>query len=188
MKRKAITLIFGLCLAASLASAATIEGSTIANNQITISGSFALPIISVTLGTSSLTVVSSSSTQVVATVSPLPHVGTYRLVVHDNAGSNISTATVSPITLTGYVNSNGTVNSGTGFTVTLVETGTYKVSWPAGTFQCCGPLPSFYANNTFGQPIGNIQYVSFSGDGSGSFGITFNGVDTFFNFSMTQTF
>jgi hypothetical protein len=188
MKSKAISLLLGICLAASLASAATIERSTIADNQLKIQGTFSLPVKSVSLGSTTLTVVSSSTTEIVATVSPLPPIGTYRLAVHDASSNNVGSVTVSADTLAGYANSNGTIYSGSGFTVIRNEAGNYKVSWVAGTFQCCGALPVLYARSTFGNTTGNIQFITFNGDGSGSFGLDFAGVDTNFVFSMTQIY
>jgi hypothetical protein len=96
-------------------SAMTINNTTIGANQITINGSgFTGTPLSVTFNGASLSIVSSSASQIVATVNPLPATGTYRLVV--KAGSASSTIYVnvpSPAVLIGscYEPSSATVGA-----------------------------------------------------------------------------
>jgi len=189
MKIKAMSLLLGICLAASAASAASVQSATIAGNQLTIKGTFALPIQSVRLGSSNLTLASSSTTQIVAPLSPIPTIGTYKLSVHDAAGISATSVAVSEKILEGWVNSNGTISSGAGFTVVRNTAGNYTVSWPAGTlYQCCGVLPVVLVRSTWGNSLGNIQYLYHNGNGSGTFTVDFGGVDTYFVFNMTQTY
>jgi len=71
-------VLFTLCCTAY---AVTINSATVSGDQLTISGVGFTGSISVTLNGQDLTVVSSTPTQIVATVNPVPAVGSYRLTV-----------------------------------------------------------------------------------------------------------
>lgn len=89
----AISVWVLLVLLAAVASASVINSTTISGNQLTITGAgFSGTPVKVTFNGQSIPIVSSSATQIVATVSPAPGFGTYRLVV--KAGTITTTAYV----------------------------------------------------------------------------------------------
>jgi hypothetical protein len=73
-----VVTLFVLC---GTVSAATINSITVSGNQLTIGGVGFNGTITVTLNAQKLTVVSSTPTQIIATMDPIPEPGTYRLVV-----------------------------------------------------------------------------------------------------------
>jgi hypothetical protein len=82
-----------LFLLAAVASASVINSTTISGTQLTIIGSgFSGTPVKVTFNGQNIPIASSSSTQIVATVSPVPTFGTYRLLV--KAGTSSTTAYV----------------------------------------------------------------------------------------------
>jgi hypothetical protein len=94
MQRVISLCVFWFVVApAVLAATPTVNSSTIAGNQLTITGTgFSGTPLKVTFNGQSTSIVSSSSTQIVATVNPVPAYGSYRLVV--KAGSSSTTAYV----------------------------------------------------------------------------------------------
>jgi hypothetical protein len=188
-KLASFLLVAAMFVLPSLVSAAEVKSATISGNQLTISGTFVLPIKSVELGSTNLTLISETTSEVVAQLSPIPPIGMYYIAVKDAKGSSQSSMQVQAKTLEGWVNSDGAIGSGSGFTVTRNSAGNYTVSWPAGTlYQCCGTLPPVVVRSTWGNALGNIQYIYHYGDGAGTFTVDFGGVDTYFIFSMTQTY
>lgn len=85
--------------------------------------------------------------------------------------------------LTGYVRPNGTVQAGTGFTVTHSPGGSfYTISWAPGTFPAGSmAIPSV-------QSIGAHAFLSYTStpDGAGSFTITTNGIENAFWFYVIE--
>ncbi len=74
------------------ASAATINSTTVLGNQVTIGGTGFIGTLSVMLNNQRLTIVSSTTTQIVANMNPVFAAGAYRLVV--KAGSTSATSSV----------------------------------------------------------------------------------------------
>ena len=88
----AVALVL-LLVTPAFANAAVINGTTVAGNQLTITGTgFSGTPLTVILNAQTLTVVSSTSTHIVATLAPIPAPGSYRLVV--KAGSASATSYV----------------------------------------------------------------------------------------------
>jgi hypothetical protein len=87
------SLLWLLTFIATFASAAVINSTTVAGNQLTITGTgFSGTPLTVTFNGQQLTLVSSTPTQIVATLNPVPPPGTYRLVVR--AGKPAATSYV----------------------------------------------------------------------------------------------
>jgi hypothetical protein len=80
----------------------------------------------------------------------------------------------------GYVTSSGVIGQGTGFTVSKGGTGSYSVSFPAGTFSGCHfPIPAVIALSFGSAVFANSSSLSCSSNGSGTFGVsTFNDAGT----------
>lgn len=84
MKKSALltlAVVVTLLTLGGVASAATINSIMVSGNQVTIGGDGFTGSLTITLDGQQLDIVSSTSTQIVATVSTLPSPGTYRLVV-----------------------------------------------------------------------------------------------------------
>jgi len=133
MKKTIFSKIAPLLLfASSFASAAVINGTTIAGAQLTITGSgFTGTPLAVTLDGTKLSVVSSTSTQIIATLNPIPSPGTYRLVVKAGIASTFSYVAISAapnivaqVSLTGQT---GSIPATT--LLTPQANGLYRVSW-----------------------------------------------------------
>src|ERR1700733_10792915 len=81
-----ITTLFAL---PAIAAAASVENATISANQLTLNGTFTLPVQSVNLGGSNLQILSSSSTRIAAQLNPIPTMGTYVLTLQDGGDSDV---------------------------------------------------------------------------------------------------
>jgi hypothetical protein len=108
MYKVLLLAVFLVVIAIVPAFAVVINGTTVAGNQITITGTGFTGTLTVALAGTKLAVVSSTATQIVATMNPVPPAGTYRLVVKaGNASGNayigISTGpnVVAQVALTG---------------------------------------------------------------------------------------
>jgi hypothetical protein len=96
MRKLLATCIFLTLLLSAAASASTIKAVTIAGTQLTIMGTGFTGIpLTVTFNGARIPIVSSSATTIVATLSPIPAPGTYRLVVKAGTVSTFSYATIS---------------------------------------------------------------------------------------------
>jgi hypothetical protein len=174
------------------ANTIAIDSITIASNQLTLSGAFGLGTATVVLGSSPLPVVSSSQSQVVATLNPVPHIGTYTVALTVGNKTAVGVATVAARTLGGLVGTDGSI-SGTGFSASHAFAGNYRVTFPPGTFQIGSPyvFPPVLVTPLFAAGAPNVPNVTayfINGDQSGSFVVDFSGVDTAFSFSLTQTY
>jgi hypothetical protein len=156
----------------ALAAGPLVQNSAIANGQVIINGTgFVLP-VTLQLNNKELKIVFSNSTHIVATLASTLAQGTYRMVVTAGAAQAVTTLTASGV-ISGYVNANGTIQTGTGFT-SSVSQGTYTLTFPAGTFN--GPTPPvavvtpFYsAGNAMNFGMYSTTYPT-----NGSATITFN--------------
>jgi hypothetical protein len=171
----------------------TVYSASITGNTITIKGDFVVYSAGdceVALNNVALRVTSCTSSQMVAQLQTMPPVGTYELWTYDDYGDGYTEVTVSPKIVEGWVNSNGTVGSGSGFMVKRNSVGNYTVSWSPNTFFAgSGSIaPPVLVRSTYGNSLGNIWYIWYAGDGSGNFTVDFGGVDTYFNFNLTQTY
>jgi hypothetical protein len=89
------TALLFIALTTSIASAITINSTTVSGNQLTIGGAGFNGQLGVSLNGQKLTIVSNTSSQIVATMNPVPGPGSYRLVV--KAGNNSTFAYVTLI-------------------------------------------------------------------------------------------
>jgi hypothetical protein len=87
-----LVAFIALCLLSGAASAATINSIAVSGNQMTIGGVGFNGTLTVTLDGQKLTIDSSTTTQIVATMNPVPAPGSYRLLV--KAGTASATAYV----------------------------------------------------------------------------------------------
>jgi IPT/TIG domain len=95
----AVLLAMLLC---GVASAITINGVTFVRSTMTISGVGFNGTLTVTLSGKKLTIVSSTPTQIVATIPTVPDTGSYRLIVNAGKASTFAYVTVPlPTILTG---------------------------------------------------------------------------------------
>lgn len=95
MKMQCLILLF---LLAAAASASVINNATISGNQLTITGAgFSNSPLTVTFNGKLMPIVTNSATQIVATLSPVPLSGTYRLVVKSGGASATAYVTASDI-------------------------------------------------------------------------------------------
>lgn len=85
--------------------------------------------------------------------------------------------------LTGYIRADGSVQAGTGFTVTHIPGSSfYTVNWAPGTFPAGSTaIPSV-------QSVGIHSFLNYSStpDGAGSFMITTNGIEGAFWFYVIE--
>jgi hypothetical protein len=197
LSAKLVTALLALTLFTQLAKAVssdvnsvTIDALTIAANQLTLRGTFGSGVINVLLGSTPLPVVSSSSTQIVAGLSPVPAIGTYRLTLTIGNKTTTAYASVSAKILEGIVNADGAVGSGNGFSVVHAFSGNYRINFPTGTFQIGSPyvFPTLVVAPLFSLATANITFYVINGDQSGSFIVDFAGTDTVFSFNLTQTY
>jgi hypothetical protein len=177
---------------AATTNTVTIESATIAANELTLTGDFGTGAVSMLLAAQSLPIVSSSPTEIVATLNPVPAVGTYRVLLQVGNKSATAYASVSPKIIQGFVNPDGSVSPGTSSPITVVHAfaGNYRVEFPAGTFQIGSPYlaPVLAVKPLFGLAPANVVYYFINGDQSGSFIVDFGGIDTLFTFTMIQTY
>jgi hypothetical protein len=173
------------------ANTIAIDSVTIAANQLTFQGTFGSGAVTVLLGSKSLPIVSSSPSQIVAVLNPIPHIGTYSLTLMVGNKTATISAGVSAKTLEGIVFADGSVvGTPSGFVVTHAFTGHYRINFPAGTFQIGSPyvFPPALVTPLFAAGSPNINYYVVYGDQSGLFEVDFGGVDTAFSFNLTQTY
>jgi hypothetical protein len=195
-RAEAVLLAFTFVFAASYdvradANTIAIDSVTIATNQLTLQGTFGSGAVTVFLGSKSLPVVSSSPSQIVAAINPIPHIGTYSLTLMVGNKTATISAGVSAKTLEGIVFGDGSVvGTPNGFVVTHAFTGHYRINFPAGTFQIGSPyvFPPALVTPLFAAGSPNINYYVIYGDQSGVFEVDFGGVDTAFSFNLTQTY
>lgn len=194
-----VLLISAMFSAARPALAASdhlsIESLKIAANQLTIDGEFETGSVTVRFGSRSLPIVAKSSTQIVATLNPVPAIGTYRVTVTDGKESATADATITPKILVGKVEADGSYVAGSGYTVVHPFAGRYSVTFPAGTFQVGNPyvFPALLVKSIFGTSNGtplvaNVFYYIIRGDQSGQFDVDFASLDAPFFFTITQTY
>ena len=86
-----------------------------------------------------------------------------------------ATAGTTPVIMAGFVNADGSINTGAGFT-SSVNQGTYTLTFPAGTFYGSAPpvvvLTPFYSS---GNAMNFGSYSStYPGDGSATISFNFN--------------
>jgi hypothetical protein len=86
--------VLALALLSATAFATTINSTTVSGNQLTIGGVGFNGSPTVTLNGKMLTIVSSTSTQIVATINPVPPTGSYRLTVKSGKASAFAYVTV----------------------------------------------------------------------------------------------
>ena len=100
----ACVVAIALILLSTSAIAVVINSTKVAGNQLTITGTgFSAIPLTVTFNTVRLTVLSSSATQVVATLNPVPAPGNYRLIVKSGTASANTYVTISaPALLIGF--------------------------------------------------------------------------------------
>ena len=171
------------------ANSIAVDSVTIAANRLTLRGPFGPGTATVLLGSNSLAVISSSPSQVVATLNPIPPIGTYRVTLTvGNKSATVFVAVAAKI-LEGIVGADGST-AGPGFAVSHPFAGNYHVTFPPGTFQIGSPyvFPPVLVTPLFSAAIPNITYYFINGDQSGVFVVDFAGIDTAFSFNLTQTY
>jgi hypothetical protein len=90
-----IIALLSMLAASAFANATVINGTTVAGNQLTITGTgFSATPLLVTFNGQKLTVVSDTASRIVAAMSTIPAPGTYRLVVKAGSGSATAYASV----------------------------------------------------------------------------------------------
>lgn len=92
----AVLIICGAIVLSGPALAATINSTTALGNQVTIGGTGFTGTLSVTLNNQQLTIVSSTSTKIVATMNPVFAAGSYRLVLKTGSTSTTGSVTIPP--------------------------------------------------------------------------------------------
>lgn len=115
----------------TFANAAVINGTTVAGNHLTITGSgFSGTPLTVTFDGQKLAVVSSTPTQIVATLAPIPAPGSYRLVVKAANASATSSVAISaaPNTVAQVVLKGQTTTIPTTTIFTPQSDGLYRIS------------------------------------------------------------
>ena len=89
--RTLLVFFFSALLLSAVASASTINGTTLSGTQLTITGTgFSGTPLTVKFNGTSIPVISSSATQIVATLNPVPPPGSYRLTVKAGKPSTFS--------------------------------------------------------------------------------------------------
>ena len=173
MRRSIIASTFAAMLFSLTANATPVVlNSTIDNGQVTINGTGFVSPLTVQLNGKKLTVVSSTASQITANLGAPLAQGTYRLVVAAGGRQTVTTVTASGI-LSGFVNADCSIQTGTGFTCG-VNNGTYTLTFPTGTFN--GPTPPVAVVTPFysGGNAMNFGLYSTTYPGDGSATITFN--------------
>jgi hypothetical protein len=172
------------------ANTIAIDSVTIAANQLILQGPFGPGTATVVLASKSLSILASSPSQVVAALNPVPHIGTYTVILTVGNKTATTFVSVTAKTLEGIINFDGSVGSGTGFSATHVYAGHYRVTFPSGTFQIGSPyvFPPVLVTPLFSAPAPDVNYYVINGDQSGVFEVDFGGVDTAFSFNLTQIY
>jgi len=188
----ALLLISGGESQAAPVNTGTIDSVTIAANQLILTGDFGTGAVTVLLASQSLPIVSSNPIEIVATLNPVPSVGTYRVFLQVDNKTATAYASVSPKILQGFVNPDGSVSPGTSSPVTVVHAfaGNYEVEFPEGTFQIGSPylFPVLAVKPLYGLAPANVTTYFITAKQAGAFIVDFGGVDTLFTFTMIQTY
>jgi hypothetical protein len=66
----------------------------------------------------------------------------------------------------GFINANGTISYGTGYSSTRLGTGSYKIVFPSGTFKTCPIISLTTAGGNGDVPIANLSSYSCSNGGA----------------------
>lgn len=154
----------------------------------------------VTMGGDPAPVINSSPTTVtVAVPNSAHHAGTYllKLTVHANGGEDDRRSvkfevTIPPthIMIAGNIHPDGTIpaGGGTGFTSTRLGAGSYRISFPSGTFPG-NTWPTIFLTPLFVSAPVNLRVVAYivNGDGSAFMDVNNSGVDVNFFFLVTQS-
>jgi hypothetical protein len=173
MRRSIIASTFAAMMFSLTANATPVVlNSAIDNGQVTINGTGFVPPLTVQLNGKKLTVVSSTATQITAKLGAPLAQGTYRLVLVAGTARIATTVTALGI-LSGFVNADCSIQTGTGFTC-VVNNGAYTLTFPTGTFN--GPTPTVAVVTPFysGGNAMNFGLYSTTYPGDGSATITFN--------------
>jgi hypothetical protein len=138
MQKQAMIVLLILIELCGFASATTIYSTTVSGNQLTIGGVGFSGTLTVALNNQKLTIVSSTPTQIAATMNPVPAPGSYRLVVKAGTVSTFAYVTISsePVIVAqlSFVNQSQPIN---GTLFTPATNGVFRISSYANTTQCC---------------------------------------------------
>jgi hypothetical protein len=171
----AMTLLV-LCSTAS-ANAITINSIAVSGNQLTIGGVGFNGTLTVTLGGQKLNISSSTPTQIVATVDPIPAPGSYRLVV--KAGGASTSAYVAMPSSPAVVATVALFNQTANVPMTTVFTPTTD-----GLYRFTGYAGEIVAGNTGGTWALELDYNTLQGTGAFNLIVGCNNIYQVFN---TQT-
>jgi hypothetical protein len=167
-------MILGLIMLLTGASFAgpVVQNSTISNGQITIGGTGFVSPVTVQLNGKKLQILSSTNSQIIGNLGSALSQGTYRMVVAAG-GKQTATTVTAPGIISGFINADGTIQTGTGFSSSLSQ-GTYILAFPIGTFN--GPTPPVAVVTPFylGGNAMNFDLYSTTYPGDGSATISFN--------------
>lgn len=100
------------------ANSIAIDSVTIRANRLILQGRFGSGTAQVVFASKSLPILESSPGQVVAELNPVPHIGTYTVILTVGNKSATTFAAVSAKTLGGIIASDGSVAAGNGFAAT----------------------------------------------------------------------
>ena len=184
-------LYCGIREANAAGNSISIDAMFLGGNQLRLRGDFGTASkITVLLASTPLVVVSASAPEIVATLNPVPPLGTYRVDVTVDNKTAFAYLTVSPKILQGFVNVDGSVAPGSAFTAVHTSSGHYRIEFPAGTFQIGAPynFPVLTVHPVFGTTPANVTVYAINGDQSGRFEVDFGGIDTLFSFTVVQTY
>lgn len=184
-RRCPVAVLVVMLMTVSSATAITINSATVSLKQVTITGVGFTGTTAVTLGGQKLTVVSATSTQIVATMSSLPPSGSYRLVVKVGTASSFAyvqvPAVVAQVALqnqTGAIPPTNllTVSKSGLFRISLYETGQCNNTYPFATqFQWnddMGQHVEMFPINSFDDGVvGNTVLVRVNGGSSVSYSV-----------------
>ncbi len=131
--------VLALALLSAAAFATTINSAIVSGNQLTIGGVGFNGSLTVTLNGQKLAVASSTSTQIVATMNPVPPVGSYRLTVKSGKASTFAYVTVPPSAAIVAQDAFANQTQATSGTFTSTTDGIFRVSYYA---VASGPPPS----------------------------------------------
>lgn len=125
-----LLLVGSILLTVSLGFGATINSTTVSGNQLTIHGTGFTGALAVTLGGQKLTIISSTTTQIVAQMSSVPTAGSFRLVVKAGTTSCFAYIQVPlpPAIVAQAALTNVTVPIPVTTLMTVTQSGLYRVS------------------------------------------------------------
>jgi hypothetical protein len=181
----------GVREASAAGNSISIDAVFLGGNQLRLRGDFGNgSSVTVLLASTPLVVVNASAPEIVATVNPVPPVGTYRVDVTVDNKNAFAYVTVSAKILQGFVNVDGSIAPGSAFTAVHTASGHYRIEFPAGTFQIGAPynFPVLTVHPVFGTTPANVTVYAINGDQSGRFEVDFGGIDTLFSFTVVQTY